>query len=88
MSHQASHNWGNPVNLQKGYFDGHREVSVNAVRLLLSGDESESLRWVRHHRLNATWLNVALRIELDKSVRFPSVRKLIVEMLEQLEVAK
>jgi hypothetical protein len=88
MKHPASRNWGNPVNLQKGYFDGHHEVSVNAVRLLLSGEECDSLRFVRHHRNNPTWLTVALRIELDKSVRFSSVRKLIVEMLDQLEVAK
>jgi len=71
----------------KGIQVGVPTANRNAVRVLLSGTEAESLKWVRHHAENAEWLKLAMEIERDKTVRFSSVRKFIQALLSKLEVA-
>jgi len=70
----------------KGIQVGVPTANRNAVRVLLSGTEAESLKWVSHHAENAEWLRLALEIERDKTVRFSSVRKLIQALLVKMEV--
>lgn len=86
MSHTASKNWGNQrKNPEKGIRTGEPTASRNAVRVLLSGTEDESLEFVRRHAENQAWLKIADEIEFAKAKPRGSVTALIAALLRKME---
>ncbi len=78
MIHHASKNWRNQRTAPlKGIRSGDPSANRNAVRVLISGSETESLDYVRRHAENAAWLKLADEIEFAKSSPRQAVLSLI-----------
>lgn len=86
MDHHASKNWGNRrKDSEKGIRTGEPTASRNAVKVLLSGSESESLEFVRRHADNRAWLKLADEIEFAKDKPRGAVTALIAALLRKTE---
>lgn len=86
MKHHASNNWGNRrKDPEKGIRTGEPTASRNAVKVLLSGSESESLEFVRRHADNRAWLRLADEIEFAKDKPRGTVLTLIKAFRNDLE---
>ncbi len=69
MKHSASNNWGNVrVDPMKGIRVGEPTAHRQAVRVLISGTESETLACVTRHRDNRAWLLIAESMETRQAV--------------------
>jgi len=64
MSHPATKNWGNVrVNPMQGIRVGDPTANRNAVKVLISGTEKETLAAIVRHRDNVAWLKEATELE-------------------------
>lgn len=84
--HPASNNWGNVrKDADKGIRTGEPSANYNAVKVLLSGSENESLGFVRRHAGNQAWLKLAAQIEGVKVKPRVAVTSFIAQLLRKMQ---
>ena len=83
--HHASQNWRNRrKNPEQGISKGLPEHHRNQVKALLSGSEDEALAMIRRHAENASFLRLALELEVNREPQRPTAIKLINQFSKNL----
>jgi len=87
MKHTASNNWGNTrKNPMQGIRVGDPAANRMAVKVLMSGTESETLACVKRHRENVAWLKLADELEFSSKKPRTAVLTLVRAYLAGKEV--